>query len=99
VAYQPAGLLRGIQTIRQLLPPSIESATVQPGPWPMPTGTIRDYPRFAWGGAMLDVARHFFKVEDVRCYIDLLAYYKMNCFHVHLSDEVNFCRSPQVPWP
>jgi hexosaminidase len=87
VAYQPAGLVRGIQTIRQLLPPAIESSTVQPGPWLIPTGAIRDYPRFAWRGVMLDVARHFFSVDDVKRYIDLIAYYKMNRFHLHLSDD------------
>ena len=87
VAYRPAGLFRGLQTIRQLLPPAIESTMVQPGPWPMPTGTIRDYPRFAWRGAMLDVARHFFPVNDVKRYLDLLAYYKLNRFHLHLTDD------------
>ena len=86
-AHQPAGLFRGIQTIRQLLPPSIEHSTPQPGPWRMASGTIRDYPRFPWRGAMLDVARHFFAVEDVKRIIDLLAYYKMNRFHMHLSDD------------
>ncbi|HUV89387.1 MAG TPA: beta-N-acetylhexosaminidase [Anaerolineae bacterium] len=98
VAYQPAGLFRGIQTIRQLLPPSIESATAQPGPWPMASGTIRDYPRFAWRGAMLDVARHFFRVEDVKRTIDLLAYYKMNRFHMHLSDDQGW-RIEIRSWP
>ena len=87
VAYQPAGLFRGIQTIRQLLPPPIESSAVQPGPWKMAAGIIRDYPRFVWRGAMLDVARHFFSVDDVKRYIDLIAYYKMNRFHMHLSDD------------
>ncbi|MHB8626362.1 MAG: beta-N-acetylhexosaminidase [Aggregatilineales bacterium] len=87
IAYKPAGLFRGIQTIRQLLPPAVESSTVQPGPWSMATGVIRDYPRFAWRGVMLDVARHFFKVDDVKRYIDLVAYYKMNHFHLHLSDD------------
>jgi hexosaminidase len=87
VAHKPAGLFRGIQTIRQLLPPAIESATSQAGPWTMPTGTIKDYPRFVWRGAMLDVARHFFKVDDVKRFIDLMAYYKMNRFHLHLSDD------------
>ena len=86
-AYQPAGLFRGLQTIRQLLPAAIESATVSPGPWAIATGTIHDYPRFAWRGTMLDVARHFFGVADVEAYIDLLAYYKINTFHIHLSDD------------
>ncbi len=87
VAYEPAGLFRGLQTIRQLLPPSIESSSVQPGPWVMTTGTIRDYPRWGWRGAMLDVARHFFTVDEVKRYIDVLAYYKLNRFHLHLSDD------------
>jgi hexosaminidase len=98
VAHRPTGLFRGIQTIRQLLPPSIESAAVQPGPWPMPTGTIRDYPRFAWRGVMLDVARHFFSVEDVKRFIDLIAYYKLNRFHLHLSDDQGW-RVMIESWP
>lgn len=87
VAYRPVGLFRGVQTIRQLLPPSIESSSVQAGPWQMATGTIRDRPRFAWRGVMLDVGRHFFSVADLKRYIDLIAYYKMNIFHLHLTDD------------
>ena len=87
VAYQPPGLFRGIQTIRQLLPAAVESATPQPGPWTIATGTVRDYPRFPWRGSMLDVARHFFSVADVERYIDLMAYYKLNVFHFHLTDD------------
>jgi hexosaminidase len=87
VAYKPAGLFRGIQTVRQVLPAAIESATLQSVPWMMATGTIRDYPRFSWRGSMLDVARHFFSVADVKRYIDLMAYYKLNVFHFHLSDD------------
>ncbi len=87
VAYRPAGLFRGVQTIRQLLPSAIERDTPEAGPWTMPTGTIRDHPRFVWRGAMLDVARHFFSVADVKRYIDLMAYYKLNRLHLHLSDD------------
>jgi hexosaminidase len=86
-AYRPAGLFRGLQTIRQLLPPEIESATRQPGPWQIETAVIRDYPRFAWRGVMLDVARHFFHPDVVKRYLDLAAYYKLNSFHLHLSDD------------
>ena len=86
-AFKPAGLFHGVQTIRQLLPPKIESKTVEPGPWKIPAGTIRDYPRFGWRGTMLDVARHFFSVEDVKQVIDLLAYYKINRLHLHLADD------------
>ena len=86
-AHQPAGLFWAIQTIRQLLPPTVESKIPQPGPWEIPAAVIRDYPRFAWRGVMLDVSRHFFSVEDVKRYIDLIAFYKMNCFHMHISDD------------
>ena len=86
-AKNPEGLFWGVQTLRQLLPPRVESAIVQSGPWQIPTGTIRDYPRFHWRGVMLDVSRHFFHVEDVKRYIDLISYYKMNRFHLHLSDD------------
>ncbi len=83
----PAGLFYGVQTLRQLLPPLIEQSTQQAGQWILPTGTIRDNPRFEWRGAMLDVSRHFFGVADVKRYIDLLAYYKLNRLHLHLSDD------------
>jgi hexosaminidase len=86
-ANTAAGLFYGVQTLRQLLPAAIESDTVQSVAWTLPTATIKDYPRFAWRGAMLDVARHFFKPEDVKHYIDLLAYYKINRLHLHLTDD------------
>ena len=98
VANQPAGLFYGVQTIRQLLPPAIDSSSVQAGPWKMGTGTISDYPRFAWRGAMLDVARHFFSVRDVTRYIDLLAYYKINRLHLHLTDDQGW-RIQIKSWP
>ena len=85
-AYRPAGLFFGVQTLRQLLPASVESVK-QPGPWELDTGEIRDLPRFAWRGAMLDVARSFFGVAEVKRYLDRMAYYKLNRFHIHLSDD------------
>lgn len=86
-AYKPEGLFRGIQTIRQLLPPEIESSSVQPGPWTMQCGTIQDRPAYEWRGFMFDVCRHFFSIEKVKQYIDLIAYYKMNIFHWHLTED------------
>ena len=77
-ANKPAGLFYATQTIRQLLPAKVELSTVQQGPWEIPACTIRDYPAYAFRGSMLDVARHFFSVEDVKRYIDLIAFYKMN---------------------
>jgi hexosaminidase len=97
-AQTPAGLFAGVQTLRQLLPGSIERSTPQAGPWTIPGGTIIDYPRFAYRGAMLDVARHFFGVAAVQRYIDQLAQYKINYFHLHLADDQGW-RIAIDSWP
>lgn len=92
-ANQPAGVFYATQTLLQLLPPvdpTLESE--------IPALTLRDYPRFAWRGAMLDVARHFFSVEDVKRYIDLLAHYKINRLHLHLTDDQGW-RIEIKSWP
>jgi hexosaminidase len=81
------GIFRGVQTLRQLLPPAIESDMKLNGPWTIPAITVVDRPRFAWRGFMLDVARHFFTVDEVKQFIDLLALYKLNVLHLHLSDD------------
>ncbi|WP_442916588.1 family 20 glycosylhydrolase [Lentzea sp. NBC_00516] len=81
------GLFTGVQTLRQLLPAKVESTTAQSGPWTVPGTLIVDYPRFSYRGAMLDVARHFHPVSTVKRYIDQLALYKINYFHLHLSDD------------
>jgi len=87
-ANRPAGLFHGIQTIRQLLPADIESDMgSERSTWQIPALSITDSPRFAWRGAMLDVARHFFTVDEVEQFIDLLALYKLNVLHLHLSDD------------
>jgi hexosaminidase len=82
-----AGLFHGVQTLRQLLPAKIESASVRPGPWTVPGVRVADRPRFAWRGAHLDVSRHFFSVDEVKRYIDLISQYKVNVLHLHLSDD------------
>jgi hexosaminidase len=64
----------------------------------LPAVKIRDIPRFAWRGAMLDVARHFFGVEDVKRYIDLISRYKINRLHLHLSDDQGW-RIEIKSWP
>ena len=84
---RPAGLFRGVQTLRQLLPATVEHPTRQRGPWRVPAVRIADHPRFAWRGAALDVARHFFSVADVERYIDLISLYKLNVLHLHLTDD------------
>jgi hexosaminidase len=82
------GLFRGIQTARQLLPPQVFGGETAAGlKWTMPCITVTDYPRFEWRGMHLDVSRHFFDVEFVKRYIDILAMHKLNVFHWHLVDD------------
>ncbi|BCB80828.1 hypothetical protein GCM10022251_00410 [Phytohabitans flavus] len=97
-AQSAAGLFHGVQTLRQLLPASVESATVQPGPWTLPGGRIVDHPRFGYRGAMLDVARHFHPVATVKQYLDQIALYKINYLHLHLSDDQGW-RIAIDSWP
>lgn len=97
-AGSPAGLFYGVQTIRQLLPEMVECDTPQAAAWQLPAGTIRDMPRYAWRGMMLDVARHFFGPADIKHLIDLLALYKMNRLHLHLTDDQGW-RLEITSWP
>ena len=91
-AVCPAGLFYGVQTLRQLLPAS-PTKTVR-----LPAVSITDTPRFEWRGAMLDVARHFFSVENVKRYIDLISHYKLNRLHLHLTDDQGW-RIEIKSWP
>ena len=85
------GVFYGIQTLRQLLPPQIEHTDPSLVPkntvWEITALEISDVPRFEYRGMHLDVARHFFPVEFVKKYIDLLAMYKFNRFHWHLTED------------
>lgn len=101
VAAAAAGLFHGVQTLRQLLPPGIEaeqSVKSMTSAWTLPPGRIVDRPRFAWRGAMLDVARHFFSVKEVEQFIDVLALYKLNTLHLHLADDQGW-RIEIQSWP
>jgi hexosaminidase len=87
-ANAPAGIFYGVQTFLQLLPKEIESSAVQSQiKWQVPVVAIKDYPRFAWRGIMLDVSRHFFSKNYVKEYIEQLARSKFNRFHFHLTDD------------
>ncbi|MDG4805637.1 beta-N-acetylhexosaminidase [Micromonospora sp. WMMD1120] len=97
-AATAAGLFYGVQTLRQLLPAAIESPVPVTERWALPRGTITDAPRFPYRGAMLDVARHFFGVEDVLRVIDHLARYKLNHLHLHLTDDQGW-RITVDSWP
>ena len=97
-ANKPVGIFRGIQTVQQLLPASIVLKKKQDTIWEIPTGTIIDYPEYEHRGAMLDVARHFFEVDDVKKFIDHLVTYKMNVLHLHLTDDQGW-RIEIKSWP
>ncbi|MFC4036495.1 beta-N-acetylhexosaminidase [Streptomyces polygonati] len=98
-ARTPAGLFHGVQTLRQLLPAEVESRSAVAGTaWTVPSTTIRDVPRYAYRGAMLDVARHFFTVAQVERFIDELALYKINTLHLHLTDDQGW-RIAVDSWP
>jgi hexosaminidase len=84
------GLYNGIQTIRQLLPVWITSPSVMPGPWTMPVVRIIDHPRYTYRGVMLDIARHYQTPAAVEQLINQAAAYKINVFHLHLSDDQGF---------
>lgn len=87
-AHRPAGVFYGAQTLRQLLPPEIESPRPAVGAeWSVPCVRIEDQPRFRWRGMHLDVARHFFDKDFVKRYIDYIATYKINVFHLYLTDD------------
>ena len=82
-----AGLFYGVQTLRQLLPPQIFSASpARDVTWTVPCVTIEDAPRFAWRGLMLDSGHDFQRKEFVLRFIDLMALHKFNLFHWHLTD-------------
>ncbi|MEY9965762.1 hexosaminidase [Streptacidiphilus sp. MAP12-16] len=83
-----AGLFWGAQTLRQLLgPEAFRRAPVKREGWALPCVDIRDAPRFAWRGVLLDVSRHFLPKADVLRYVDLLAAHKLNVLHLHLTDD------------
>lgn len=92
------GAFRGIQTLRQLIPETSNDTLAETPLWPIPTGKIVDEPNFEFRGSMLDVARHFFSVDDVKKYIDILAYYKINVLHLHLTDDQGW-RIEIKSWP
>ncbi|MBD3350551.1 MAG: family 20 glycosylhydrolase [Candidatus Lokiarchaeota archaeon] len=82
------GVFYGIQTLRQLLPPEIESQIKSDNIiWQVPCVKITDYPKFLWRGFMLDESRHFFGSEIVKKLLDLMALLKMNKFHWGLTND------------
>jgi len=77
-AHSSAGLFYGVQTLRQLISPNGES---------IPAVEITDWPRFSWRGIMLDVGRHLFPTQFIKCLIDVMALHKLNVLHWHLTED------------
>jgi hexosaminidase len=86
-AFTPSGVFYGLQTLRQLLPPEVETRTRAELAWSIPCVHIEDWPRFAWRGFMLDEGRYFHGKEAVLQTLDLLALQKLNVFHWHLTED------------
>jgi hexosaminidase len=84
-----AGVFYGIQSLRQLLPPELEQPDMAAGLVNVRVSNIyiEDYPEFPYRGMHLDVARHFFDMDFIKKYIDLMALHKMNTFHWHLTED------------
>ncbi|WP_213087001.1 family 20 glycosylhydrolase [Chitinophaga agrisoli] len=96
-AGTPAGMFRAVETLRQLLPAGMEQPILtmkglpvaKPARQPLvlPALEIADEPSYAWRGIHLDVARHFFSIQYLQKLIDLMALYKLNKLHLHLTDD------------
>ncbi len=95
---RPAGLFHAMQTLRQLIELDGESIEGEELSLNIPGGNITDTPEYDYRGTMLDVSRHFFGVEVVKKYIDLLSIYKINYLHLHLSDDQGW-RIEIKSWP
>ncbi len=82
------GFIYAIQTVKQMLPEEIFSDSLdQDEDWKLKCVVIKDAPRFAYRGMHLDVSRHFWSVDEVKRYLDVMQVHKLNRFHWHLTDD------------
>jgi hexosaminidase len=86
-APHPAGIFYGTQSLLQLLPPEFFDHSTKKDTWQVPMCQITDKPRFGYRGMHLDVGRHFFPPKFIKHYLDMLAMYKYNTFHWHLTED------------
>lgn len=97
-ANSERGLFYGFQTFVQMLPEDV--SVTRYSKISIPFCHIRDYPQYEWRGSLLDVSRHFFGVSQVKKHLDLMAQYKLNKFHWHLTDDqgwrIEIDRYPQL---
>ena len=96
-ALAPEGIFRGLTTLLQLAA-TTTGATGETGAIALPAVTVLDAPRFAWRGFSFDVVRCAFSVDEVKRVIDLLAFYKANTLHLHLTDSEGW-RIEIDAWP
>ena len=93
------GVLYALESLRQLLPPAIYGEKVaEKERWVLPCCEIQDKPRFAWRGMHLDSSRHFWEISEIKRYLDVMAMYKLNRFHWHLTDDQGW-RIEIKAWP
>lgn len=99
-ASSAAGAFYALQTVKQLMGANVLAG--KPGQigavYTLPAGTINDRPRFEYRGFMLDVSRHFFAADEIKKMLDLMAVYKLNRFHWHLTDDQGW-RLPVKKYP
>ena len=82
------GVLYALATLRQMLPAAIYGDSIaEKEHWSLPCCEIADQPRFRWRGMHLDSSRHFWSVDEVKRYLDVMAMFKLNRFHWHLTDD------------
>jgi hexosaminidase len=86
-ARTPQGIFYGLQTVMQLLPAEIESPSKAKVSWTMPNVSIKDEPRFKYRGQHQDVCRHFLDTGYIKKHLDVLAMFKINKYHWHLTDD------------
>ena len=81
------GFVYAIETIKQMLPAAIYGNVRAKADWCLPCVSILDQPRFDYRGMHLDPCRHFWTIEETKRYLDVMAAYKMNRFHWHLTED------------
>ena len=98
-AARTAGLLNGVQALRQLLPAeALADRPVAGVAWTLPCVDILDRPRYPWRGLMADVARHFQPIAQLRRTVDRMALHRLNVLHLHLTDDQGW-RMPVDAYP
>ena len=88
VAETTVGFFYAFQSLKKLMPAHVAAGIYQPcEQYKLPAVLIKDAPRFRYRGFMLDVSRHFFTTKEIKKFLRLMALYKMNYFHWHLTDD------------